>query len=116
MRATRCSIINVMLSTLSAEVLDEAIFNGQTPVESAHLIWTRLVDLYGKSKCDEAHEYESMEDMSVESSCSGETSRSQQSIEPEQDVQATDAVLPGCTYRTCLASLPDVSGIGEAVK
>ena len=49
--------INVMLSTLSAEVLDEAIFNGQTPPESAHLIWTRLVDLYEKSKCDEAHEY-----------------------------------------------------------
>ena len=67
--------INVMLSTWSAEVLDEAIFNGQTPPESAHLIWTRLVDLYKKSKCDEAHEYESMEDMSVESSCSGETSR-----------------------------------------
>ena len=30
--------INVMWSTLSAEVLDEAIFNGQTPPESAHLI------------------------------------------------------------------------------
>ena len=39
--------INIILSTLSAEVLDEAIFNGQTPLESAHLIWTRLVDLYG---------------------------------------------------------------------
>ena len=34
--------INVMLSTLSAEVQDEAIFNGQPPPESAHLIWTRL--------------------------------------------------------------------------
>ena len=34
--------INVMLSTLSAEVQDEAIFNGQPPSESAHLIWTRL--------------------------------------------------------------------------
>ena len=30
--------INIILSTLSAEVLDEAIFNGQTPLESAHLI------------------------------------------------------------------------------
>ena len=30
--------INVILSTLSAEVLNEAIFNGQTPPESAHLI------------------------------------------------------------------------------
>ena len=78
--------INVMLSTLSAEVLDEAIFNGQTPPESAHLIWTRLVDLYGKSKCDEAYEYETMEDMSIESSYSGETSRNQRSIEPEQEV------------------------------
>ena len=57
--------INVMLSTLSAEVLDEAIFNGQTPPESAHLIWTGLVDLYEKSKCDEAYEYESMEDRFV---------------------------------------------------
>ena len=74
--------INVMLSTLSAEVLDEAIFNGQTPPESAHLIWSKLVDLYGKSKCDEAYEYESMEDMSIESSYSGETSRNQRSIEP----------------------------------
>ena len=48
--------INVILSTLSAEVLGEAIFNGQTPLESAHLILTRLVELYGKSKCDEAYE------------------------------------------------------------
>ena len=50
--------INVMLSTLSAKVLDEAIFNGQTPPESAHLIWTRLVDLHGKPKCDYAYELE----------------------------------------------------------
>ena len=75
-----------MLSTLSVVVLDEAIFNGQTPSESAHLIWTRLVDLYRKSKCDEAYEYETMEDMSIESSYSGETSRNQRSIEPEQEV------------------------------
>ena len=34
--------INVILSTLSAEVQDEAIFNGQPPPKSAHLIWTRL--------------------------------------------------------------------------
>jgi hypothetical protein len=45
--------INVMLSTLSAEVQDEAIYNGQPPPESAHLIWTRLFELYGMSKCDE---------------------------------------------------------------
>ena len=69
--------INVMLSTLSAEVLDEAIFNGQTPLESVHLIWTRLIDLYGKSKCDEAYELVSMDNVSIESSCSGETSRDQ---------------------------------------
>ena len=69
--------INVILSTLSTEILDEAIFNGQTRLESAHLIWTRLVDFYGKSKCDDAYEYESMEDISIESSCSGETSRNQ---------------------------------------
>ena len=30
--------INAMLSTLSTKVLDEAIFNGQTPPESVHLI------------------------------------------------------------------------------
>ena len=30
--------INVILSTLSTKVLDEAIFNGQTPPESVHLI------------------------------------------------------------------------------
>ena len=46
--------INVILSTLTVEVQDEAIFNGQPPSESAHLIWTRLVELYGKSKCDDA--------------------------------------------------------------
>ena len=67
--------INVMLSTLSAEVIDEAIFNGQPPLESAHLIWTRLVELYGKSKCDDAYELESMENMSIESSCGEEASR-----------------------------------------
>jgi cytochrome c-type biogenesis protein CcmH/NrfF len=66
--------INVMLSTLSVEV-DEAIFNGQTTPKSDHLIWTRLVDLYGKSKCDETFECESMEDMSIESTCSGGASR-----------------------------------------
>jgi hypothetical protein len=34
--------INVMLSTLSAEVQDEAIYNGQPPSKRAHLIWTRF--------------------------------------------------------------------------
>ena len=38
--------INVILSTLSVEVEDEAIFNGQPPPESAHIIWIRLFDLY----------------------------------------------------------------------
>ena len=66
--------INVILSTLSAEVQDEAIFNGQPPPKSAHLIWTRLVELYGKSKCDDALEIESMESMSIVSSCSEEVS------------------------------------------
>ena len=76
--------INVMLSTLSAEVLDDAIFNGQTPLESAHLIWTRLVDLYEKSKCDEAYEYESIKDISIESSRSEEVSQDLKSAEPEK--------------------------------
>ena len=67
MRAINAQAINVILNTLSAKVLDEAIFNGQTPPESAHLIWTRLVKLYGKSKCDEAYELESMDNMSIES-------------------------------------------------
>jgi len=90
--------INVMLSTLSAEVLDEAIFNGQTPSESAHLIWTRLVDLYGKSKCDDAYELESMEDMSIVSTCSEEAPQDLKHIESEQEVQAIDVVLSSCTY------------------
>ena len=60
--------INVILSILSAEVQDEAIFNGQPPPESAYLIWTRIVDLYRNSKCDDAFESESMENMSIVSS------------------------------------------------
>ena len=75
--------INVILSTMSAEVLDEAIFNGQTPLESAHLIWTRLVELYGKSKCDDAIECNSMESMSIVSSCSEEASQDLKSAELE---------------------------------
>ena len=67
--------INIILSTFSAEVLDEAILNGQTPLESAHLIWTRLVELYGKSKCEDAYELKSMENMFIESTCSEEASR-----------------------------------------
>ena len=106
--------INVMLSTLSVEVLDEAIFNGQTPPDSAHLIWTRLVDLHGKSKCDEAYEYELMEDMSIESSCSEEASQDLKYTKLEQKVQDEDAMLSASTYRTCSVSLPDVSGIAEA--
>jgi hypothetical protein len=98
---------------LSAEVLDEAIFNGQTPSESAHLIWTRLVDLYGKSKCDDAYECESMESMSIDSSCSGETLRNKQSTEPEQEMQGTNVVLSGCTYRTCPVAIPAVSGMAR---
>jgi hypothetical protein len=46
-----------------------------------------------------------MENMSIESSCSEETSRNQQSIEPEQEVQATDIVLSGRKYRTCAVLL-----------
>jgi len=85
--------INVILSTLSAEVLDEAIFNGQTPPKSGHLIWTRLIDLYGKSKCDDAYELETMENMSIISSCSEKASQDLKYIEPEQEVQATSDVL-----------------------
>ena len=90
--------INVILSTLSAEVLDEAIFNGQTPSESAHLIWTRLVDLYGKPKCDDAYELESMEDMSIVSTCSEEAPQDLKHTELEQEVQAANAMLSGYTY------------------
>ena len=106
--------INVMLSTLSAEVLDEAIFNGQTPPESAHLIWTRLVDLYGKCKCDDAPELESIENMSIVSSCSEEASQDPKDTEPKQQVQAADIGLTVSPYRTCPVSLPDVSDIAEA--
>jgi hypothetical protein len=91
--------INVILGTLSAEVLDEAIFNGQTPPESAHLMCTR--DLYGNSKFDDAYECESMESMSIDSSCSGETLRNKQSIEVEQEMQVTDVVLSGPVWQGC---------------
>ena len=93
--------INIILSTLSAEVQDEAIFNGQPPPGSAHLIWTRLVELYGKSKCDDAHELESMEKLSVVSSCSKKASQDLKSVEPEQEAQAAHDLLSACTYRTC---------------
>jgi hypothetical protein len=100
--------INAMLSTLSAEVLDEAIFNGQTPPESAHLIWTRLVDLYGKSKCDDVHELKSMKNMSIVSSCNEETTHDLKRIRPKQEVQAMVAVLSDSKYWTCLVLVPDV--------
>ena len=103
-----------MLSTLSAEVQDEAIFNGQPPPESAHLIWTRLFDLYGKSKCDDALEIESMERISIVSSYSEEASQNLKSAEPEQEVQAAHDLLSACMYRTCPVCLPDVSGMAEA--
>ncbi len=89
--------INILLSTLSAEVLEEAIYDEDTPSESAHHIWTKLCGLYGKAKCDDAHEL----NMSMVTSCSQEASRNLQSIEPEQEVQVKDDSLPGCSYRTC---------------
>ena len=85
--------INVMLSTLSAEVQDEAIFNGQPPPESAHLIWTRLFDLYGKSKCDDALEIETMKSMSIVSLYNEEASQDLKSVEPKQEVQAMHDLL-----------------------
>jgi hypothetical protein len=86
---------------LSAEVQADAIYNGQTPSESAHVIWTRLIELYGKSKYDDARELESMENMSTVSTCSEEASQDLKTIEPEQEVQAEDAVLSASEYRTC---------------
>ena len=97
--------INVTLSTLSAEVQDEAIINGQPPLESSHLIWTRLIELYEKSKCDDAHELESMETLFVVSSCSKEASQDLKSIEPEQEVQTVYDLLSAYTYRMCLVLL-----------
>jgi hypothetical protein len=108
--------INVILSTLSAEVQAEAIYNGQTPSESAHVIWTRLIKLYGKSKCDDAREFESMENMSTMSTCSEEPSQDLKTIEPKQEVQAEDDVLSANEYRTCLVSVPDVFDIAEAIE
>ena len=86
---------------MSVEVQDEAIFNGQPPPKSAHLIWTRLFDLYGKSKCDDALEIESMERISIVSSYSEEASQNLKSAEPEQEVQAAHDLLSACMYRTC---------------
>ena len=107
--------INIILSTLSAEVQDEAIFNGQPPPESAHLIWTKLIELYGKSKCDDALEVESMENMSIMSSCSEEASQDLKSAEPEQEVQTEATALSASTYRMCSVSLPDAFGMAEVV-
>ena len=105
--------INVILSTLSTEVQDEAIFNGQPPSKGAHLIWTRLVELYEKSKCDDALEIESMESMSIVSSCSEEASQDLKSAEPEQEVQAAHDLLSTYTYQSPVC-LPDVSGMAVA--
>ena len=69
-------------------------------------------DLYGKSKCDDALEIESMESMSIVSSYSEEASQDLKSAEPEQEVQATHDMLSACTY--CLVCLPDVSGMAVA--
>ena len=98
--------INVILSTLSVEVQDEAIFNGQPHSESAHLIWTRLVELYGKSKYDDALEIESMENLSIVSSCSEEPSQDLKSVEPEQEVQVAHDLLSTCTYHTAYRTCP----------
>ena len=106
--------INIILSTLSEEVQDEAVFNGQPPPESAHLIWTRLVELYRKSKYDDAIECNSMESMSIVSSCSEEASQDLRSAKPEQEVQATHDMLSACTYRTCSVYLSDVSSMAVA--
>jgi hypothetical protein len=106
--------INIILSTLSAEVRDEAIFNGQTPSESGRLIWTRLIGLYGKSKCDDAYELKTLENMSIVSSCSEEASRNLKSTVSEQEVQATTAVVTGCTYQTWPVALPDLFSMAEA--
>jgi hypothetical protein len=46
-----------------------------------------------------------MEDMSIVSSCSEATSQDLKHTEPEQEVQVTDAVLSGYTYRMCLVLL-----------
>ena len=92
--------INILLSTLSAEVLEEAIYDEDTPSESAHHIWTKLCGLYGKAKCDDAHEL----NMSMVTSCSQEASINLQSIEPEHVKQVEDDLLPGCSYRTCPVS------------
>ena len=100
--------INIILSTLSVEVQDEAILNEQPPPESAHLIWTRLFDLYGKSKCDHALEIELMESMSIVSLCNEEASQDLKSTEPEQEVQAAHDLLSACTC------LPDVSSMAMA--
>jgi len=87
--------INIILSTLSVEVLDEAIFDGQTPPKCAHLIWTKPVDLYGKSKCDDAHDLESMENMSIVYSYSKETSQDLEDTESKQEVHI---MLSSCLY------------------
>ena len=77
---------------------------------------TRLVELYEKSKCDDGHELESIENMSIMSSCSEEASQDLKSAEPEKEVQVEVTALSASTYRTCLVSLPNVSGMAEAAR
>ena len=69
-----------------------------------------------KSKCDDALEVESMENMSIMSSCSEEASQDLKSAEPEQEVQAEATALSASTYRTCPVSLPNVPGMAEAAE
>jgi len=104
----------IMLSTVSAEVREEVIYKGQPPPESAHLIWTRLVEFYGKSKCDEMPKCASMESVLSELTCDQEASSNQQSTEPEPEAEVADSLLSVSENRTCPVSLPDVSGIALA--
>jgi len=83
---------NVILSTLSVEVQDEAIYNGQTPPSSAHIIWVKLFELYGKPNDNECYVWKTKDNMSTILHCNEETLGILKSAE-SKPIKADVAVL-----------------------
>jgi len=101
---------NVILSTLSAEVQDDAIYNGQTLPSSAHVIWVKLNELYGKSNDNECYVWKTKDNMSTILHCNDETSSNLKSAEPKL-IKADAAVLAVQHIPDVSDIIPDVSGM-----
>jgi len=104
---------NVILSTLSVEVQDEAIYNGQTPSSSAHVIWVKLFELYGKPNDNECYVWKTKDNMSTILHCNEETSDDPKSAEPKL-IKADAAVLVVQRILDVSDMIPDVSGMAVA--